>query len=131
MKIGVIGTGYVGLVTGTCFAEMGYDVTCVDIDDKKVAQLSRGEPTIFETGLEQLLERNIKEGRLSFTTELSEAALSCRVLFFALPTPPGGGGQADLSFVEGAARDLARIWTRGGRQDYRARWHGRPRAGHY
>ncbi len=118
MKVGVVGTGYVGLVTGTCFAEMGYDVTCVDIDEAKVEKLSRGEATIFETGLELLLERNIKEGRLSFTTKLEDAATTCRVLFFALPTPPGGDGEADLSFVEGAARDLARIWTESGRTDY-------------
>lgn len=118
MNIGIVGTGYVGLVTGTCFAEMGYDVTCVDIDPAKVAKLSGGTPTIFETGLEMLLKRNIKEGRLSFTTQLADAATTCKVLFFALPTPPGGDGAADLSYVEGAARDLGRIWAETGFDGY-------------
>jgi len=118
MKIGIVGTGYVGLVSGTCFAEMGYDVVCVDIDPKKVDMLSRGEPTIFETGLEMLLKRNLKEGRLTFTTQLAEAASSCKVLFFALPTPPGGDGEADLSYVEGAARELAAIWTESDSHEY-------------
>ena len=118
MKIGVIGTGYVGLVTGTCFAEMGFDVTCVDIDEKKVEQLSRGVPTIFEGGLELLLKRNIKEHRLCFTTDLSKAALNCLVLFLALPTPPGEDGSADLSYVETAARDLAEIWSNNPDHDY-------------
>jgi len=118
MKIGIVGTGYVGLVTGTCFAEMGFDVLCVDIDPKKVEKLSAGTPTIFETGLELLLKRNIKEKRLTFTTNLKDAATTCRVLFFALPTPPGGDGEADLSYVEGAAKDLARIWRETNRTDY-------------
>ena len=118
MKIGIIGTGYVGLVTGTCFAEMGYDVLCIDIDPSKVEKLSSGTPTIFETGLEMLLKRNIKEGRLSFSTELKDAADSCKVLFFALPTPPGGDGEADLSYVKGAASDLAKLWKESGRTDY-------------
>ncbi len=118
MKIGIVGTGYVGLVTGTCFAEMGYDVTCVDIDPRKVEMLSQGVPTIFETGLEMLLKRNLREGRLHFTTALEEAAMSCKVLFFALPTPPGGDGEADLSFVEQAARDLATIWSENERSSY-------------
>ena len=70
MRIAIVGTGYVGLVTGTCFAEMGFDVLCVDIDERQVEQLKRGVPTIYETGLEMLLQRNIKEGRLDFTTDL-------------------------------------------------------------
>lgn len=111
MRIAIIGTGYVGLVTGTCFAEMGFDVTCIDIDAKKVAQLSEGIPTIFETGLEMLLKRNLKEGRLSFTTTLEDAAVGSDVFFLALPTPPGGDGEADLSFVEKAAGNLADIWS--------------------
>jgi len=118
MKIGIVGTGYVGLVTGTCFAEMGYEVQCVDINPKKVEMLSAGTPTIFETGLEMLLKRNIKEKRLTFTTNLKDAATACGVLFFALPTPPGGNGEADLSFVDDAAKELARIWRETKRSDY-------------
>ncbi len=118
MKIGIVGTGYVGLVTGTCFAEMGFDVLCIDIDKEKVETLSRGVPTIFETGLELLLKRNIKEGRLHFSTQLEDAASSCKVLFFALPTPPGEDGKADLSYVNEAAKQLAQIWTETGRTDY-------------
>lgn len=112
MRIAIVGTGYVGLVTGTCFAEMGFDVLCIDIDEKKVAQLQSGRPTIYETGLELLLQRNIKEGRLDFTTDLERAALNADVLFLALPTPPGGDGAADLSYVKKAAGDLADIWAR-------------------
>ena len=111
MQLAIVGTGYVGLVTGTCFAEMGFDVHCVDINEKKVEQLKRGKPTIYETGLEMLLQRNIKEGRLQFTTQLRDAALKSDVLFLALPTPPGGDGAADLSFVKKAASDLADIWA--------------------
>lgn len=118
MKIGVVGTGYVGLVTGTCFAEMGFDVTCVDIDEKKIETLNTGTPTIFEGGLELLLKRNIKEHRLAFTTDLKEAALNCIVLFLALPTPPGADGSADLSFVETAARDLSAIWAESEESNY-------------
>ena len=111
MRIAIVGTGYVGLVTGTCFAEMGFDVLCVDIDERKVDQLKKGIPTIYETGLELLLQRNIKERRLDFTTRLEAAALTSDVLFLALPTPPGGDGSADLSYVEKAASDLANIWS--------------------
>jgi len=118
MKIGIVGTGYVGLVTGTCFAEMGYDVLCIDIDPIKVEKLSKGIPTIFETGLELLLKRNIKEGRLSFSTKLEDAAYSCKVLFFALPTPPGGDGAADLSYIKGAAAELATIWSKSDFSEY-------------
>ncbi len=119
MRIAIVGTGYVGLVTGTCFAEMGFDVLCVDIDEDKVAQLKRGLPTIYETGLEMLLQRNIREGRLDFTTDLKDAALSADVLFLALPTPPGGDGEADLSYVKKAASDLAEIWAAESDSDYR------------
>ena len=118
MKIGIVGTGYVGLVTGTCFADMGYEVLCVDIDPGKVEKLSKGIPTIYENGLDLLLKRNLKEGRLSFTTELNDAATTCDVLFFALPTPPGGDGEADLSYVMNAAADVARIWKESGRSQY-------------
>lgn len=111
MRIAIVGTGYVGLVTGTCFAEMGFDILCVDIDEGKVAQLRRGVPTIYETGLEMLLQRNIREGRIDFTTELKDAASTADVLFLALPTPPGGDGEADLSYVKKAASDLSEIWA--------------------
>ena len=107
MKIGVIGTGYVGLVSGTCFAEMGNDVICVDIDQRKVEKLSRGELTIFEPGIERLLERNLREERLRFTTDLAEAVEASEILFLALPTPPGEDGSADLSYVLGVAGGVA------------------------
>jgi len=107
MKIGVIGTGYVGLVSGTCFAEMGNDVICVDIDERKVEKLSRGELTIFEPGIERLLERNLREDRLRFTTDLGEAVEASEIIFLALPTPPGEDGSADLSYVLGVAGDIA------------------------
>jgi UDPglucose 6-dehydrogenase len=106
MKISVIGTGYVGLVTGTCFAETGNDVTCVDIDKAKVKKLSSGQITIYEPGLEKIFIRNEKEGRLHFTTSLKEGIKDARVVFLALPTPPDGDGNADLQYVLGVARDL-------------------------
>ena len=106
MKVAVIGTGYVGLVSGTCFAEMGNDVVCVDIDAQKVEKLRGGQLTIFEPGLEVLFDRNRREGRLRFTTDLSEAAAHGDVFFLALPTPPGADGAADLSFVLGVADEL-------------------------
>lgn len=99
MDIGVIGTGYVGLVTGTCFAEMGHQVICVDIDDQKVDRLNQGEITIYEPGLENLFERNTRQGRLSFTTELKKAVDHAEIIFLALPTPPGEDGSADLSAI--------------------------------
>ena len=106
MKIAVIGTGYVGLVTGTCFAETGNQVTCVDIDAQKVARLQKGEIPIFEPGLDVLFERNTRQGRLTFTTDLASAVETAQFIFLALPTPPGADGSADLSFVLGVARDL-------------------------
>ncbi len=109
MNIGIIGTGYVGLVTGTCFAEMGNQVVCVDVDESKVAQLREGELPIFEPGLEVYLERGLREKRLHFTTRLADAVESCEVLFLALPTPPGDDGSADLSYVLGVAEDIAHI----------------------
>jgi len=111
MKITVVGTGYVGLVTGTCFAETGNDVTCVDIDANKVKKLSSGQITIYEPGLEKLFERNLKEGRLSFTTNLEEGIKEAEVIFLALPTPPGADGSADLSFVLNVAAHLGSIMT--------------------
>lgn len=106
MKIAVIGTGYVGLVTGTCFAETGNQVICVDIDARKVARLQNGEIPIFEPGLDVLFERNTSQGRLSFTTDMAEAIESAQFIFLALPTPPGANGSADLSFVLGVAKQL-------------------------
>ena len=109
MKIAVIGTGYVGLVTGTCFAETGNDVTCVDIDKKKVEKLSTGQITIYEPGLEKIFVRNEKEGRLKFTTSLEEGIKDAKIIFLALPTPPDGDGNADLQYVLGVAKDLGRL----------------------
>ncbi|MFL5729358.1 MAG: UDP-glucose dehydrogenase family protein [Cytophagaceae bacterium] len=106
MKIAVVGTGYVGLVTGTCFAETGNFVTCVDIDEKKVKRMKKGEIPIYEPGLEILFERNISEGRLHFTTKLKEGIEGAQIIFLALPTPPGEDGSADLSYILGVASDL-------------------------
>ncbi len=107
MKIGIIGTGYVGLVTGTCFAEMGNDVICVDIDEGKIERLRSGTLTIYEPGLEVYFERNLREARLRFTTSLEEAVRQAQVLFLALPTPPNEDGSADLSYVLGVAGRIA------------------------
>ena len=106
MNIAVIGTGYVGLVTGTCFAETGNDVTCVDIDKSKVKKLSSGQVTIYEPGLEKIFVRNEKEGRLHFTTSLAEGIKDAKIIFLALPTPTGGDGNADLQYVLGVAKEL-------------------------
>jgi UDPglucose 6-dehydrogenase len=111
MKIVIVGTGYVGLVSGTCFAETGNDVVCVDIDQIKVDMLSNGQITIFEPGLELMFKRNLKEGRLSFTTRLEESIKDSQVIFLALPTPPGEGGAADLKYVLGVASQLGKIIT--------------------
>jgi len=109
MKIAVIGTGYVGLVTGTCFAETGNDVVCVDIDQRKIDKLKSGEITIYEPGLEKLFLRNLKEERLHFTSNLVEGIKDAKILFLALPTPPGEDGSADLKYVLGVAADLGKI----------------------
>ena len=109
MKIAVVGTGYVGLVTGTCFAETGNDVICVDIDKAKVDKLSSGQITIYEPGLEKLFLRNQKEGRLHFTTVLQDAVKDAKIIFLALPTPPGEDGSADLKYILGVADDLGKI----------------------
>lgn len=108
MKLAIVGTGYVGLVTGTCFAEMGNEVVCVDIDARKIEKLNRGELPIFEPGLEIYYERNRREGRLHFTTSLEDALPESEVIFLALPTPPGEDGSADLSYVLGVADQIAR-----------------------
>ena len=109
MKIAVVGTGYVGLVTGTCFAETGNTVTCVDIDAGKITKLNGGELTIYEPGLEKLFLRNQKEGRLHFTTSLQEGIVGAQIIFLALPTPPGEDGSADLKYILGVADDLGKI----------------------
>jgi len=109
MKIAVVGTGYVGLVTGTCFAETGNTVTCVDIDQEKVKKLQNGKITIYEPGLEQLFERNIKQGRLFFTTNLEEGIKDAKIIFLALPTPPGEDGSADLKYILKVSDDLGPI----------------------
>lgn len=111
MKIAVVGTGYVGLVTGTCFAETGNDVTCVDIDVNKVNKLSNGEITIYEPGLEKLFLRNLKEERLHFTTSLADGIKDAAIIFLALPTPPGEDGSADLKYILGVADELGKLLT--------------------
>jgi UDPglucose 6-dehydrogenase len=111
MKIAVVGTGYVGLVTGTCFAETGNNVTCIDIDADKVSRLTKGEITIYEPGLEKLFLRNLKEDRLHFTTDLAAGIKEAAIIFLALPTPPGEDGSADLKYVLGVAEDLGKILT--------------------
>ncbi len=106
MKISVIGTGYVGLVTGTCFAETGNTVTCVDIDEKKVATLQQGKITIFERGLEPMFEKNVHQGRLFFTTDLAAGIKDAKIIMLALPTPPGEDGSADLQYVLKVAEQI-------------------------
>ncbi|MBS1936899.1 MAG: UDP-glucose/GDP-mannose dehydrogenase family protein [Bacteroidetes bacterium] len=109
MNIAVVGTGYVGLVTGTCFAETGNHVTCVDIDVEKVKKLKAGQVPIYEPHLDVLFERNIRQGRLLFTTDLKEAVDQAEIIFLALPTPPGEDGSADLKYVLGVAKELGKI----------------------
>lgn len=109
MKIAVVGTGYVGLVTGTCLAETGNTVTCVDIDVKKVEMMRNGKVPIYEPHLDQLFERNIKHDRLHFTTDLESALEGAKIIFLALPTPPGEDGSADLSYVLKAAGDVGKL----------------------
>lgn len=110
-KIAVVGTGYVGLVTGTCFAETGNQVVCVDIDSKKVERMRNGEVPIYEPHLDVLFERNIKANRLSFTTNLEEGIKDAEIIFLALPTPPGEDGSADLRYILGVADDLGKLLT--------------------
>lgn len=108
MKIAVVGSGYVGLVTGTCFAEVGIDVVCVDIDKKKIDNLKQGIIPIYEPGLEEMVHRNMKKGRLNFTTNIAEALEDCEVLFSAVGTPPDEDGSADLQYVLSVARDCGK-----------------------
>jgi len=109
MNIAVIGTGYVGLVTGTCFAETGNKVTCVDVNEEKVKMLREGKLPIYEPELDVLFKRNVEQGRLHFTTELEGAVKDAAILFLALPTPPGEDGSADLSYILGVADQLGKI----------------------
>jgi UDPglucose 6-dehydrogenase len=108
MKVAIVGSGYVGLVTGTCFSEVGIDVVCVDIDKKKIENLRNGIIPIFEPGLEEMLTRNAKKGRLSFTTDIAEALVDCEVLFIAVGTPPDEDGSADLKYVLSVARECGK-----------------------
>ena len=109
MKISIVGTGYVGLVSGTCFAETGNKVICVDIDDNKIQKLRSGEIPIYEPQLDVLFERNVRQGRLEFTNSLKEAVDQTDLIFLALPTPPGEDGSADLSYVLNVAKELGEI----------------------
>jgi UDPglucose 6-dehydrogenase len=106
MKIAVVGTGYVGLVTGTCFSEVGIDVVCVDVDQKKIDNLKKGIMPIYEPGLEEMVLRNVEKGRLQFSTSLSESIKGCDVAFIAVGTPPGEDGSADLKYVLAVAREI-------------------------
>jgi UDPglucose 6-dehydrogenase len=108
MRIAIIGTGYVGLVAGTCFADSGNDVTCVDIDERKIRMLQAGEVPIYEPGLEELIRKNVRERRLAFTTELAEAVGPAQVVFIAVGTPEGESGDADLKYVLAAAEQIGR-----------------------
>jgi len=109
MKITVIGTGYVGLVTGTCFAESGITVTCTDIDEQKINRLNDGEVPIYEPGLEAMIQSNVEKGRLFFSTNLEEGLTACDAVFIAVGTPPGEDGSADLKYVLSAAEDIGRL----------------------
>lgn len=111
MNIAVVGTGYVGLVTGTCFADTGNNVICVDIDADKVKRMQAGEVPIYEPYLDTVFERNIRQDRLHFTTDLKEAIADAKIIFLALPTPPGEDGSADLSYVLGVAEELGKMIT--------------------
>lgn len=107
MHIGIIGTGYVGLVTGACFAEFGIFVTCVDRDEKKIKSLKKGKVPFYEPGLDELVQRNIKQGRLEFTTNIGEAVDTSLVVFIAVGTPPRGDGSADMKYIDEVAGEIA------------------------
>lgn len=109
MQIAVIGTGYIGLVTGACFSEFGVDVTCVDVDGSKIEKLNSGIIPIYEPGLDQIVERNSRDGRLHFTTDLPSAVKKAKVVFFAVGTPPKKDGSPDMSFYQQAAKDVAEV----------------------
>ncbi len=112
MHIAVVGTGYVGLVTGTCFSEMGNDVYCVDVDEKKIAALNKGQIPIYEPGLSSMVEEHLKNGTLHFTTDIKEALAVCNVCFIAVGTPMGEDGSADLKYVKGVAAEIGDTITR-------------------
>ncbi|MCC6233384.1 MAG: UDP-glucose/GDP-mannose dehydrogenase family protein [Verrucomicrobiales bacterium] len=111
MKLCIIGTGYVGLVSGTCFAEVGHEVVCVDNNPEKVRQLQGGSIPIYEPGLEEMIPRHVREGRLRFTGSIAEGVAGAEVVFIAVPTPPQEDGSVDLSFIEGVAREIAACMT--------------------
>jgi UDPglucose 6-dehydrogenase len=111
MKVSIIGTGYVGLVTGACLADVGNHVLCLDVDERKIAMLRRGELPIYEPGLREVVLANAAAGRLAFTTDPAEAARHGRVQMIAVGTPPGEDGSADLQYVLAAARGIARKWV--------------------
>ncbi|MBL6765006.1 MAG: UDP-glucose/GDP-mannose dehydrogenase family protein, partial [Verrucomicrobiae bacterium] len=111
VKISIIGTGYVGLVTGTCFAEVGHQVICVDNNEDKVKLLTGGGIPIYEPGLEELVKKNVAAGRLKFTASTREGVDKSDVIFIAVPTPPQPDGSVDLSFIERVARDIADAMT--------------------
>src|SRR5581483_11820331 len=111
MKLSIIGTGYVGLVTGTCFAEVGHQVVCVDRDEAKVKLLQAGGMPIYEPGLEELVQRNVASGRLSFTSSTKEGVEKSDIIFIAVPTPAQPDGSVDLSFIEAVSREIAATMT--------------------
>jgi len=108
MKISVVGTGYVGLVSGTCFAETGIDVACVDIDQRKIDMLNNGKIPIYEPGLEDIYKKNVEKGRLSFTTNIADSLQDADAIFIAVGTPPGEDGSADLKYVLNVAREVGK-----------------------
>jgi UDPglucose 6-dehydrogenase len=108
MKITIVGSGYVGLVTGTCFAEVGIEVSCVDVDKKKIESLNKGVVPIYEPGLAEMIERNLQKGRLHFTTDLVSTLHDCEVVFIAVGTPPDEDGSADLKYVLEVAREVGK-----------------------
>ena len=112
MKISIVGIGYVGLVTGTCFAETGIDVTCIDIDKAKIDKLTRGVIPIYEPGLEQMIKRNREKERIVFSTDLKEGLNDCEILFIAVGTPPGEDGTADLKHVLDVAAEVGKYMDR-------------------
>jgi len=119
LNISIIGTGYVGLVSGTCFAEMGNQVICVDNSPEKLTKLQNAEVTIYEPGLDTIFQRNIEKNRLSFTGDLKEAVLNTDIIFLCLPTPQGEDGSADLKYVTGVARDIGKLLKESGSNDYK------------